>query len=79
MSPATTTAETETTVTLHRRFMLRVAGLPAETVEVLRAPETADWAARTAAEEDRLRALGARLSDPLSAAVGATEDAALRR
>ncbi|MGV9788165.1 lantibiotic dehydratase [Streptomyces sp. NPDC003435] len=77
MSPATTVAET--TVTLHDRFMLRVAGLPAETVEVLRAPETADWAARTAAEEDRLRALGARLSDPLSAAVGGTEDAALRR
>ncbi|MFG2815948.1 lantibiotic dehydratase [Streptomyces sp. NPDC048410] len=77
MSPATTVGET--TVTLHDRFMLRVAGLPAETVEVLRAPETADWAARTAAEEDRLRALGARLSDPLSAAVGATEDAALRR
>ncbi|MFG3097661.1 lantibiotic dehydratase [Streptomyces sp. NPDC048202] len=77
MSPASTVAET--TVTLHDRFMLRVAGLPAETVEVLRAPETADWAARTAAEEDRLRALGARLSDPLSAAVGGTEDAALRR
>ncbi|MEV8046564.1 lantibiotic dehydratase [Streptomyces griseoluteus] len=77
MSPATTAADT--TVTLHRRFMLRVAGLPAETVSALRAPETADWAARTAAEEDRLRALGTRLSDPLSAAVGATEDAALRR
>ncbi|MER8016649.1 lantibiotic dehydratase [Streptomyces griseoluteus] len=77
MSPALTA--TDTTVTLHRRFMLRVAGLPVETVSALRAPETADWAARTAAEEDRLRALGARLSDPLSAAVGATEDAALRR
>ncbi|MEU6815420.1 lantibiotic dehydratase [Streptomyces sp. NPDC046860] len=77
MSPATTAAET--TVTLHRRFMLRVAGLPAETVEVLRAPEAAAWAVRAAAEEDRLRALGARLSDPLSEAVGATEDAALRR
>ncbi|WP_394815914.1 lantibiotic dehydratase [Streptomyces gibsoniae] len=64
---------------LHSRFMLRVAGLPADTVVALRAPEVADWAARTAAEEDRLVALGARLSDPLSAAVGATEDAALRR
>ncbi|MFG2881182.1 lantibiotic dehydratase [Streptomyces sp. NPDC048297] len=64
---------------LHRRFMLRVAGLPVDTVEVLRAPEAADWAARTAAEEDTLRALGARLSDPLSAAVGATDDATLRR
>ncbi|MER6464630.1 lantibiotic dehydratase, partial [Streptomyces sp. NPDC001228] len=64
---------------LHSRFMLRVAGLPADTVLALRAPEAADWAVRTAAEEDRLTALGARLSDPLADAVGATEDAALRR
>ncbi|MET7288117.1 lantibiotic dehydratase [Streptomyces sp. NPDC005573] len=66
-------------MTLHHRFMLRVAGLPAETVEALRAPEAAGWAARTAAEEERLLALGARLSDPLADAVGATEDAGLRR
>ncbi|MCZ4602352.1 lantibiotic dehydratase [Streptomyces sp. Lzd4kr] len=66
-------------LTLNHRFMLRVAGLPADTVEVLRAPDAAEWAARTAAEEDRLRALGARLSDPLSRAVGATDDAGLRR
>ncbi|MFH8337197.1 lantibiotic dehydratase [Streptomyces sp. AM6-12] len=65
--------------TLHHRFMLRVAGLPVDTVLALRAPEAADWAARTAAEQDRLAALGARLSDSLSAAVGATDDAALRR
>ncbi|MFG2949205.1 lantibiotic dehydratase [Streptomyces adustus] len=64
---------------LHSRFMLRVAGLPADTVLALRAPEAAGWAARTAAEEDRLTELGARLSDPLADAVGATEDAALRR
>ncbi|MFJ6542696.1 lantibiotic dehydratase [Streptomyces sp. NPDC091385] len=83
MSPTATTeqdtAGTAGPVDLHHRFMLRVAGLPVTAVEALRAPEAADWAARTAAEEARLRDLGARLSDPLSAAVGATEDAAPRR
>ncbi len=64
---------------LHHRFMLRVSGLPVDTALALRAPEAADWAVRTAAEQDRLAALGARLSDPLSAAVGATDDAVLRR
>ncbi|MFJ4920017.1 lantibiotic dehydratase [Streptomyces sp. NPDC088725] len=64
---------------LHSRFMLRVAGLPADTVVTLRAPEAADWAVRAAAEEDRLTGLGAVLSDPLSAVVGATEDATQRR
>ncbi|QHC33756.1 lantibiotic dehydratase [Streptomyces sp. HF10] len=59
--------------------MLRVSGLPVETAAALRAPEAADWAARTAAEQDRLAALGARLSDPLSEAVGGTDDAVLRR
>ncbi|MBV2353994.1 lantibiotic dehydratase family protein [Streptomyces sp. J2-1] len=59
--------------------MLRVAGLPLDTVHALRAPGTTDWAARTAAGEDALRALGARLGDPLAAAVGATDDPALRR
>ncbi|GAA1044146.1 hypothetical protein GCM10009566_59350 [Streptomyces murinus] len=64
---------------LHHRFMLRVSGLPVDTALALRAPEAADWAARTAAEQDRLAALGARLSDPLSAAVGSADDAVLRR
>ncbi len=64
---------------LHHRFMLRVSGLPVDTALALRAPEAADWAVRTAAEQDRLAALGARLSDPLSAAVGGTDDAVLRR
>ncbi|WP_107440038.1 lantibiotic dehydratase [Streptomyces sp. 142MFCol3.1] len=84
MSPTATTPAQDTAlagepVGLHSRFMLRVAGLPADTVLALRAPETADWAVRTAAEEDRLVELGARLSDPLSEAVGGTEDAGLRR
>ncbi|MER8119754.1 lantibiotic dehydratase [Streptomyces sp. NPDC094031] len=59
--------------------MLRVSGLPVDTVLALRAPEAADWAARTAAEQDRLAALGARLSDPLSEAVGAADDPVSRR
>ncbi|MEV5986989.1 lantibiotic dehydratase [Streptomyces sp. NPDC052051] len=84
MSPTATTPAQDTSAVggptaLHRRFMLRVAGLPADTVLALRAPEAADWAARTAAEEERLRTLGARLSDPLSAAVGATDDTVARR
>ncbi|MFJ6706695.1 MULTISPECIES: lantibiotic dehydratase [unclassified Streptomyces] len=85
MSPTATTPAHDTPApaaeraALHSRFMLRVAGLPADTVLALRAPEAADWAVRTAAEEDMLTALGARLSDPLADAVGATEDAAPRR
>ncbi|MGW1255224.1 lantibiotic dehydratase [Streptomyces sp. NPDC002513] len=85
MNPTATTPAEDTPAAiggpaaLHSRFMLRVAGLPAGAVVALRAPEAADWAARTALEEDRLGALGARLSDPLSEAVGATEDAGLRR
>ncbi|WP_079175233.1 lantibiotic dehydratase [Streptomyces malaysiense] len=59
--------------------MLRVSGLPVDTAVALRVPEAADWAVRTAAEQDRLAALGARLSDPLSDAVGGTDDAVLRR
>ncbi|MFS4092936.1 lantibiotic dehydratase [Streptomyces sp. AF1A] len=77
-SPAQDTPTQESTA-LHSRFLLRVAGLPASTAVALRAPEAADWAARTAAEEDRLRDLGAALSDPLSTVVGATADPALRR
>ncbi|MFF2654558.1 lantibiotic dehydratase [Streptomyces sp. NPDC058045] len=72
------TAEEPPTV-LHSRFMLRVAGLPADTVDALRTPEVAHWAAETTAEETRLHDLGARLSDPLSHAVAATGDPALRR
>ncbi|MEV7326337.1 lantibiotic dehydratase [Streptomyces sp. NPDC093970] len=85
MSPTATTPAHDTPApaagraALHSRFMLRVAGLPADTVLALRAPDAAGWAARTAAEEDRLTELGARLSDPLADAVGVTEDAALRR
>ncbi|MEU1532014.1 lantibiotic dehydratase [Streptomyces fagopyri] len=84
MSPTATSPAQDTTTSgesaaLHGRFMLRVAGLPVDTVVALRTPEAADWAVRAATEEDRLVALGAALSDPLSAVIGATDDAALRR
>ncbi|WP_323138602.1 lantibiotic dehydratase [Streptomyces sp. NBC_01571] len=78
-SPAQDSTDAGGSASLHGRFMLRVAGLPIDTVVALRAPEAADWAARATDEEDRLAALGAALSDPLSTVVGATEDAALRR
>ncbi|MER6440750.1 lantibiotic dehydratase [Streptomyces sp. NPDC001185] len=78
-SPAQDAPTADGSARLHGRFMLRVAGLPVDTVVALRAPEATDWAVRAAAEEDRLGALGAALSDPLSDVVGATEDAALRR
>lgn len=64
---------------LGRHFMLRVGGLPVEAVHALRAPESFGWAELLLAEEERLAELGARLSEPLSALVKATEDAARRR
>ncbi|MFR0355083.1 lantibiotic dehydratase [Streptomyces sediminimaris] len=84
MSPTATTAQEAPATAgepavLHRRFMLRVAGLPVDTVHALRAPEATAWAARTAAEQDRLTGLAARLSDPLAKAVGGAEDRTLRR
>lgn len=64
---------------LNDRFMLRVAGLPIETVHRLRCPDVADWAERALTEERRTAHLGEALSDPLAEEVGRTEDAAVRR
>lgn len=64
---------------LHRRFMLRVAGLPVEAVHRLRCPDTRKWADRVLEAEERLSGLAAELSDPLTALVKATEDDAERR
>lgn len=41
-----------------RAFMLRVAGLPIDTVRALRCPESRRWADTVLAEEERLRAAG---------------------
>lgn len=69
-----------------RRFMLRAAGLPVETVHGLRCPRTSRWADDVLAEEERLTAAGAALSDLLHTLVAATTgpgeapgDAAVRR
>ncbi|MFE8938334.1 lantibiotic dehydratase [Streptomyces sp. NPDC007872] len=55
-----------------RRFVLRVAGLPVETVHGLRCPGTRRWADAVLDEEERLAAEGALLGDLLHALVGAT-------
>ncbi|WP_432054917.1 lantibiotic dehydratase [Streptomyces sp. bgisy022] len=69
-----------------RRFVLRAAGLPVESVHGLRCPGTRRWADVVLAEEERLRAAGADLSDLLHTLVKATTgpeeapgDAAVRR
>ncbi|MEE1926718.1 lantibiotic dehydratase [Streptomyces sp. TRM 70351] len=56
-----------------RRFLLRVAGLPVETVHGLRCPATRRWADRVLAEEERLRADGAVLSELLHGLVQAAD------
>ncbi|MGW5354119.1 lantibiotic dehydratase [Streptomyces sp. NPDC004031] len=64
---------------LHRRFMLRVAGLPVEAVHSLRSPAARDWAAGTLAAERDAARLADELNDPLTVLVKATEDGARRR
>jgi hypothetical protein len=64
---------------LARPFMLRLAGLPVDAVGTLRSPRAAAWAEEVLDAEDALADAGRRLSDPLAAVVGATEDEALRR
>ncbi|MFF5089940.1 lantibiotic dehydratase [Streptomyces niveus] len=59
-----------------RAFMLRVAGLPIETVRALRCPASRRWAETVLAEEERLRAAGERVSDLLHDLVGRTGDGA---
>src|SRR5262245_53462109 len=64
---------------LGERFMLRVAGLPIESVRSLRCAESSRWARAVLAEEARLGAMGSELSGPLSELVKATEDGTARR
>ncbi|WP_327288180.1 lantibiotic dehydratase [Streptomyces sp. NBC_01198] len=64
---------------LHRRFMLRVAGLPVEAVHRLRSPDARRWAAEVLAAEQKVASLGQELNDPLTVLVKATEDDADRR
>ncbi|MFE0046048.1 lantibiotic dehydratase [Streptomyces albireticuli] len=66
--------------TLGDRFMMRVAGLPLESLHALRCPETGGWADRVLRAEARLRSRGAELSDRLHPLVkGAGDEHARRR
>ncbi|WP_433887572.1 lantibiotic dehydratase [Streptomyces sp. CA-111067] len=64
---------------LHRRFVLRVAGLPVESVHGLRDPDSWQWSHRVLDAERRIAGLGAELTDPLTELVKATEDDGYRR
>lgn len=58
-----------------RRFLLRVAGLPIDTVRDLRCPDTARWADQVLETERGLLARGAELSDELHALVPSADRA----
>ncbi|MES5823117.1 lantibiotic dehydratase [Streptomyces sp. RG80] len=60
-------------------FMIRVAGLPIETVQGLRCPDSRRWADEVLAMTEESRAAGERVGDLLHALVGANEDDAVRR
>ncbi|EST37572.1 hypothetical protein N566_12340 [Streptomycetaceae bacterium MP113-05] len=63
----------------HRPFVLRVAGLPVETVQRLRCTEGRRWADEVLDASDRSRAAGETVGDLLHELVGGCEDAAVRR
>ncbi len=64
--------------TLSPELMVRVAGLPVESLDALGCPGTLAWADEVLAEQDRLRAAAACLSDELGAAVAGAQDKARR-
>ncbi|MFJ5128269.1 lantibiotic dehydratase [Streptomyces sp. NPDC088555] len=61
------------------RFMLRVAGLPVDSVRGLRCPDSRRWADDILYATERVRADGERLGDLLHDLVGGSEDESLRR
>ncbi|MFE3941325.1 lantibiotic dehydratase [Streptomyces sp. NPDC059118] len=61
------------------RFMLRVAGLPVDSVRGLRCPDSRRWADDVLRATERVRADGERLGDLLHDLVGGSEDETLRR
>ncbi|WP_327367858.1 lantibiotic dehydratase [Streptomyces sp. NBC_01217] len=67
------------TAATRSRFMLRVAGLPVESVRALRCPDSRRWADEVLYATERLRADGERLGDLIHGLVGGSEDEALRR
>ncbi|MFE4659908.1 lantibiotic dehydratase [Streptomyces hydrogenans] len=75
MTPTTTSAAAppRTGWEVGRRFLLRAAGLPVETVRGLRCPHTLAWADEVLAHEARLTAEGTALSDRLHGLVEAAD------
>jgi hypothetical protein len=63
----------------HRPFVLRVAGLPVESVRRLRCTASRRWADEVLDAAERSRAAGERVGDLLHALVGGCEDAGVRR
>ncbi|MFB6816004.1 lantibiotic dehydratase [Streptomyces sp. NPDC056347] len=61
------------------RFMLRVAGLPLDTVRGLRCPDSRRWADDVLHATEQVRADGERLADLIHDLVGGSEDETLRR
>ncbi|MFE6665891.1 lantibiotic dehydratase [Streptomyces sp. NPDC057697] len=61
------------------RFVLRVAGLPVDSVRGLRCPDSRRWADDVLRATERVRADGERLGDLLHDLVGGSEDETLRR
>ncbi|MFB7914583.1 lantibiotic dehydratase [Streptomyces sp. NPDC056061] len=61
------------------RFMLRVAGLPVDSVRGLRCPDSRRWADDVLHTTERVRADGERLGDLLHDLVGGSDDETLRR
>ncbi|MBD0708870.1 MULTISPECIES: lantibiotic dehydratase [unclassified Streptomyces] len=68
-----TTGRRPATWEVGRRFLLRAAGLPVESVHGLRCPRTRAWADEVLAREERLAAEGAALSDTLHGLLGAAD------
>ncbi|MFE3830187.1 lantibiotic dehydratase [Streptomyces sp. NPDC059092] len=73
MTPDTDTRTPRTTWEPGRRFMLRVAGLPVESVRALRCADSRRWADEILEAEERLRGRGAALGDLLHALVRTTD------
>ncbi|MFF2011603.1 lantibiotic dehydratase [Streptomyces sp. NPDC058195] len=61
------------------RFMLRVAGLPLDSVRGLRCPDSRRWADDVLHATEQVRADGERLADLIHDLVGGSEDETLRR
>jgi hypothetical protein len=68
------TPEGRVSWSLSPEVLVRVGGLPVESLEELRCPATLAWAEELLAEEERLRTVAAELSDEIGAVVSGLED-----